>query len=257
MKNSQRRNLRQLKEQGISYEQEKDSNLIVLDRAQPPKTSLKLKQIKPLTDNQQRTFDYFDDRKNLMLHGLAGTGKTFISLYLALREILEGGSQFKKVYIIRSVVPTRDIGFLPGTTKEKVKVYEAPYYAICTELFGRSDAYEILKARGVIEFVTTSFIRGMTLNNGIIVVDECQNQNFHELDSVITRIGHQCKVLFCGDFRQSDLNAKERSGIVQFMKILEKMNSFEYVDFQEEDIVRSGLVKQYIIMKDRLGIETV
>lgn len=247
MKKAHRRSLRQLKEQGIAYEQE--DNLIKYI----PKTNLKIRTIKPLTDNQQKTFDAFDEEKNLLLHGLAGTGKTFVSLYLALDEILNGTTNYSKIYLIRSVVPTRDIGFLPGTTKEKVKAYEAPYYAICTELFGRADAYEILKTRGIIEFVTTSFIRGMTLNNGIIIVDECQNMTFHELDSVITRIGNKCKIILCGDFRQSDLNNKEKSGIIDFMGIIERMKCFEYVEFQEEDIVRSGLVKQYIITKDRLG----
>ena len=219
------------------------------------KINFTLKDIHPLTENQKKTFDSFQHGKNLMLHGIAGTGKSFISIYLALKQILTGDSPYKKLIIVRSVVPTRDMGFLPGSPKEKAKVYEAPYYAICTELFGRSDAYEYLKNRGVIEFISTSFIRGVTLNDCIIVVDEIANMSLHELDSVITRIGKNCKVLFCGDFRQSDFTRdQERNGLLDFMKIIERMKSFSFIDFTEADIVRSALVKEYIITKERLHV---
>jgi phosphate starvation-inducible protein PhoH len=152
-------------------------------------------------------------------------------------------------------VPTRDMGFLPGNSKEKAKVYEAPYYAICTELFGRGDSYEYLKQKGLIEFVSTSFIRGITLNDCIIVVDEIANMTLHELDSVITRVGKNCKIVFCGDFRQSDFTKEQdRNGLNDFMRIIQRMKSFVFVDFNENDIVRSSLVKDYIIQKDRLKI---
>jgi phosphate starvation-inducible protein PhoH len=210
----------------------------------------------PITQTQQETFEAFDKGDNLLLHGLAGTGKTFISMYLALREVLEGHN-YKQVIVIRSVVPTRDIGFLPGNAKEKSKIYEGPYYAICNELFGRGDAYDILKSKNTIDFMTTSFLRGTTLNNAIIIVDEVNNMTLHELDSVITRLGKNCRIVFCGDFRQSDLlKESERRGLMEFMTILQNMRSFSHIEFTQEDIVRSGLVKQYIITKDRLGIHT-
>jgi phosphate starvation-inducible protein PhoH len=190
-----------------------------------------------------------------MLHGIAGTGKSFISMYLALRDILAENSHYKKVVIVRSVVPTRDMGFLPGNSREKAKVYEAPYYAISTELFGRGDAYEYLKSKNVVEFISTSFIRGITLNDSIIIVDEIANMTLHELDSVITRVGKNCKVIFCGDFRQSDFTKDhEKNGLVDFMKIIQRMKSFVFIDFNEQDIVRSSMVKDYIIQKDRLKI---
>ena len=219
------------------------------------KTEFVMKKIEPLTENQKLSFEYFDKGKNLMLHGIAGTGKSFISLYLALREIMDNkNSQYKKVIIVRSVVPTRDMGFLPGSNKEKAKVYEAPYYAICTELFGRGDAYDILKQRNMVDFISTSFIRGITLNNSIIVVDEMQNMSGHELDSVITRIGKNCKVIFSGDFRQSDFSkTTDKDGLLQFMKIIQRMKAFAFVEFYQEDICRSALVKEYIILKDRIG----
>jgi len=216
-----------------------------------------LKNIHPLTENQKLTFEAFDRDKNLMLHGIAGCGKTFLSMFLALREILEGSEVYKKIVIVRTVVPTRDMGFLPGNTKEKTKVYEAPYYAICTELFGRGDSYDYLKNKGVIEFMSTSYIRGITLNDCIVIVDEMQNATLHELDSVITRIGHNCKIIFCGDFRQTDFTKDhEKNGLVDFMRVVKNMKSFELIDFHSDDIVRSALVKEYIILKDKMRIVT-
>jgi len=219
------------------------------------KINFNLKKIEPLTDNQKLSFEAFNQGKNLMLHGIAGTGKSFISLYLGLSQVLNDNSQYRKIVIVRSVVPTRDMGFLPGNNKEKARVYEAPYYAICTELFGRSDAYEYLKNRNIIDFISTSFIRGITLNDSIVIVDEIANLTGHELDSVITRIGKNCKVIFCGDFRQSDFTKdQEKNGLMDFMKIIKRMRSFEFVDFQKEDIVRSSMVKNYIIEKDKLNL---
>ena len=220
-----------------------------------PKLNFNLKKIEPLTENQRLTFEKYHDGKNLLLHGIAGTGKSFLSIYLSLQSILSESSKYKKLVIVRSVVPTRDMGFLPGNNKEKTKVYEAPYYAICSEIFERGDAYEYLKSKSVIDFISTSFIRGITLNDCIIVVDEIANMTLHELDSVITRVGKNCRIIFSGDFRQSDFTKEhEKNGLVDFMRILNKMKSFEYVDFTEQDIVRSSLVKDYIIAKDRLKI---
>lgn len=219
------------------------------------KINFNLQEVTPLTDNQRTTFNAYTNGKHLMLHGIAGTGKSYISLYLALNEILNSESLYKKLIIVRSVVPTRDMGFLPGNSKEKSKVYELPYYAICNELFGRGDAYDYLKQKNIIEFISTSFIRGITLNDCIIVVDEMQNASLHELDSVITRVGRNCKIMFCGDFSQSDFtNEKEKSGIIQFMKIIKSIRSFKFVEFNKGDILRSDLVRDYIIEKDRLSI---
>ena len=215
-----------------------------------------LKHVNPLTENQRIAFDAFDDGKHLMLHGMAGTGKTFIALSKTIDALMSNKGVQNKIYIVRSVVPTRDMGFLPGNQKEKMKVYEAPYYAICTELFDRSDAYEILKQKNAIEFISTSFIRGITMNNCYVIVDEVNNMTFHELDSVITRIGKGCRVLFCGDFRQSDLTKEqERNGLKDFMKVIGKLNDFVHIDFLEQDIVRSKLVKEYIIARQKLGLQ--
>ena len=204
-----------------------------------------LHEIEPLTRNQVKAFE---SKKNLILHGLAGTGKTFISSYLAYDGMSKG--VYDKLVIIRSAVPTRDMGFLPGTEKEKASVYEEPYKDIANELFQRGDAYGIMKQKNLVEFMTTSFIRGITLRDAVIIIDECQNMSFHELDSIITRMGENCRVIFCGDFRQADL---KQNGMKDFMQILKRMELFDFIDFQVEDIVRSDFVKSYIIAKNELG----
>lgn len=234
----------------------KTTNYIFVDGIKLPNVNLNLSKIKPLTENQAQAFEAFNSKSNLLLHGLAGTGKTFMSMYLALESVMKKLSTYSQVIIVRSVVPTRDIGFLPGDEYNKIKTYEAPYRGICGELFGRDDAYDVLKHHKIVDFITTSFIRGITINNAIVVVDECNNMNFHELDSIITRVGSNCQLLFCGDFRQADLpKQSEREGLRHFMNILEKMSCFKHIEFKEDDILRSDLVKQYIIMKDRLGYE--
>lgn len=204
-----------------------------------------LKGIEPLNLKQRFVLH---TRKNLVLSGFAGTGKTFMASYLAYRSIFNFKEHNKLVYI-RSAVPTRNIGFLPGTDKEKVEVYEAPYIDIATELLGRGDSYEILKKKGIVHFMSTSFIRGTTLNNAFIIVDECQNMTYHELDSIITRIGENCQIVFCGDIRQADLY---KNGFQDFYSVLKSMEEFDFVDFGTEDIVRSEFVKNYIIKKDEV-----
>lgn len=217
--------------------------------------SFTLKKIQPKTPNQQETVDAYQEGYHLLLHGVAGTGKTFLSLWLGLTDVMAG--KYEKVIIIRSVVPSRDMGFLPGTAQEKSAVYELPYQAICTELFGRGDAYNTLKTREVIQFLTTSHIRGTTIHDAVVIVDELQNLNFEELDTVITRIGENCKVILSGDVEQTDLyrSKYDVSGLPDFMDIIYAMDSFEIIEFEEEDIVRSGLVKDYIIAKRRFEQE--
>jgi|TARA_B100002052_G_C15735851_1_gene530870 phosphate starvation-inducible PhoH-like protein len=205
-------------------------------------SGLELAEIEPLTRNQLIAFE---SSQNLVLHGCAGTGKTFISCYLAFDDMTK--NMYEKLVIIRSAVPTRDIGFLPGTEKEKSSVYEEPYYDIAIDLFERGDAYQILKTKRLVHFMTTSYIRGITLRDAVILIDECQNMTFHELDSIITRVGENCRVIFCGDFKQSDL---KQNGMGEFLEILDSMNRFDFIEFGVEDIVRSGFVKDYIIARE-------
>jgi len=217
---------------------------------QKQKQSFNIRNIQPITDNQEIVFKEWNDGQNLLLHGVAGTGKTFLGFYLGLTEVLDQDSPYKSITIVRSAVPTRDMGFLPGNLQEKSRAYELPYYAIATELYGRGDAYEILKNRNDVKFLTTSHVRGVTLNNTVIVVDEIQNLTAHELDSIITRCGNDCKIILCGDFRQNDLaDQGEQSGIKWFMRIISRMSAFSFVEFNNDDIVRSKLVKEYIITK--------
>ena len=210
----------------------------------------------PETDNQQKAFDAWDDGDNLVLAGSAGTGKTFVALYLALESVLERETPYNKVIIVRSVVPTRDMGYLPGTVEEKKEVFETPYKAICQELFNDNAAYNKMINSHQIEFTTTSFIRGLTIDNSIIIVDEMQNLNFHELDSVITRVGENCRVIFSGDYHQSDFKDQtERDGIQRFLRIIEQLRNFSVVTFGWQDIVRSDFLRDYIMTKEMLGMK--
>ena len=220
-----------------------------------------LRVIEPLTENQQILFNAYAENKNLVAYGCAGTGKTFITLYNALRDVLDQETPYEKIYIVRSLVATREIGFLPGDHEDKSTLYQIPYKSMVKYMFQMpSEAdfemlYGNLKAQDTIDFWSTSFIRGTTFDKSIIIVDEYQNLNYHELDSIMTRVGQDSKIMFCGDASQSDLvKTNERNGIMDFMRILRLMPSVDVVEFGVEDIVRSGLVKEYIIAKLELGL---
>lgn len=216
------------------------------------KNHLELRDIQPLTNTQRSVFKAYDSGANLLMHGFAGTGKSFLSLFLALDEIDETG-QYEQALVIRSIVSSRDPGFLPGSIKDKQSVYEEPYIEILNELYGRGDAARLLREKGLYDFTTTSFLRGHTFRNKIIIVDEIQNMSFQELDTVMTRVGEGSKIIFCGDFRQTDLtHDREKGGLQKFINITKDMRSFEYIEFHREDIVRSGLVRDYIIARTQL-----
>ena len=217
--------------------------------------------VNPITENQQLFFDEWTKEKNLFAYGAAGTGKTFIALYLALKDVMNEETPYDKVYIVRSLVSTREIGFLPGTHEDKSELYQVPYKNMVRHMFEMPDdasfdmLYDNLKHQETISFWSTSFLRGTTLDDAIVIVDECQNLNFHELDSIITRVGQDSKIVFCGDVNQSDLQrTNERNGILDFQRILEEMEEFSMVEFGINDIVRSGLVKSYLISKMSLNL---
>ena len=217
----------------------------------PKNKSLTIQKIEPITENQKLVFDCYKQNFNLLLHGCAGTGKSFVAIYLALKEVLDLQSEYKQLIIVRNVLPIRDCGFLPGTLEEKIQPLETPYHHMFYELFGLKDAFKLIQKKGIVGFQTTSYIRGITINNSIILVDECQNLNFHELDTIITRMGQNSKIIFSGDFNQTDLVGKDKNGILEFMDILKSMDSFQCVEFGFEDIVRSGFVKEYLIAKSK------
>ena len=220
-----------------------------------------LRDIDPLTENQQKLFESYSEGKNIIAYGAAGTGKTFITLYNALCDVLDPSTPYEKIYIVRSLVSTREIGFLPGDHEDKSTLYQIPYKNMVKYMFELPSAadfemlYGNLKAQETISFWSTSFIRGTTFDRAIIIVDEFQNLNFHELDSIMTRVGENTKIMFCGDATQTDLiKQNERNGIVDFMRVLRLMSSIDIIEFGVEDIVRSGLVKEFILAKLELGM---
>ena len=217
--------------------------------------------IEPITENQKKLFDSYAEGKQIVAYGTAGTGKTFISLYNALADVLDETTPYERIYLVRSLVSTREIGFLPGDHEDKADIYQIPYKNMVKYMFQMpTDAdfemlYGNLKAQETIKFWSTSFIRGTTLDNAIVIVDEFQNLNFHELDSIITRVGENSRIMFCGDASQTDLvKTNDRNGIHDFLNILRKMPSFDIIEFGIDDIVRSGLVKEYIIAKLDIGL---
>ncbi len=220
-----------------------------------------MRSVEPLTDNQKELFRCYQNNQNLVAYGCAGTGKTFITLYNALKDVLDMKTPYEKIYLVRSLVATREIGFLPGDHEDKSYLFQVPYKKMVKYMFEMPTdtdfelLYGKLKEQETIGFWSTSFIRGTTLDDAIVIVDECQNLNFHELDSIITRIGENSKIIFCGDGVQTDLrNNSERAGLGDFMKVISMMESFSSIEFTIDDIVRSGLVKEYILAKHSLGM---
>lgn len=231
---------------------EKDTNHLV-------NTRFDMKPITPITETQKQLFSSFKQGKNILAVGSAGTGKTYISLYLALRELIDT-NQYTKILIVRSSVQSREQGHMPGSATEKMAYFETPYSDIVNDLYGRGDAYQILKQKGMINFMSTSFIRGLTFDNSLIIVDECQNMNWGEIRTIMTRVGDNSRIIFCGDTKQDDLissrNKADNSGLYNFKKVIDKMGSdcFRVVEFTSSDIVRSGVVKEFIIAEEQLEL---
>jgi len=220
-----------------------------------------LVEMKGVTKNQTEVFKQYATGKNLFLYGPAGTGKTFVILYNAIKEVLDPKINYNCIYIVRSLMPTRELRFYPSDEQDKSSLYQVPYDNMLRLMFKLSSEeqfemmYEELKKQGNVAFLSTSFLRGITLDNAIVLVDECQNLNFHELDTIMTRVGQESKIMFSGDFDQTDLrDDAEKAGLGQFIKIINEMKEFYSCEFDIGDIVRSGLVRSYIIQKYNTGL---
>jgi predicted ribonuclease YlaK len=219
--------------------------------------NFELKKIQPMTDNQRIAFEEYEFG-HLVMQGCPGTGKTFLAMYLGLQEAMSNDSKVNKIVVIRSATPVKQLGFLPGKEGQKVEVYEKPYVDHAAKLFGRGDAYSILKQKGLVEFNSTSFLRGTEYENCVLIVEEFQNMTFQELYTVLTRVGENCKIVLCGDTKQDDLSSdrfKEYSGGTDMLRVLDKMDEDVYiVNFTVDDIVRSGFVKSLVKAKESLGL---
>jgi phosphate starvation-inducible protein PhoH and related proteins len=215
-----------------------------------------LKTFDPLTENQGKFFEMYRGGGYFIgLFGSPGVGKTFLAMYKALEEVLSKDNPFKQVVVIRSTVAVRDMGFLPGSVEEKIDIYEQPYKEICQTLFGRPDAWERLKEQSYARFIPTSFVRGISIDDAIIIVDEAQNMTWSELSSIMGRVGYRSKIIFAGDKFQNDLvrSKNDVSGLEDFLSIAKIMPEFEAVYFTPQDIVRSSLVKSFIMACDSKG----
>ncbi len=202
------------------------------------------------TEAQRIMIRSYLEEYNIVAYGSAGTGKSFVSCYLALKDLFDG--KVEKIVVVRSAVQTRDMGFLPGSIDEKSLAYTLPYKAIVNEICQNGTAWDILTKKGMIEFLTTSYIRGTTLNESVVIIDEFANMTWHELNSVVTRIGKNCRLILCGDEKQCDLNLKrEDSGFKNLIKVVSEMDDwFEVIKFLPEDIVRSDFVRDWIIVSE-------
>lgn len=216
--------------------------------------NLGVNKIVPKTEPQIQMLRSFLEGFNIIATGSAGTGKSYIASYLALDALFR--KEVDKIVVVRSAVPTRDMGFLPGSIQEKTEIYTIPYKQIFNELCGNGTAWDVLLKKGMTEFITTSYVRGITLNNSVVIVDESQNMSFHELDSIITRMGENTRIFICGDTKQCDLTSKkEKSGLDDFVTVASQMTKyFDTVNFTRNDIVRSSLVKEWIMTKEDSGM---
>jgi predicted ribonuclease YlaK len=215
-----------------------------------------LKTFQALTENQQLFFDAYKRGDYFIgMFGSPGVGKTFLAVYRAIEEVLDRNNPFKQLVVVRSAVQVRDQGFVPGTLDEKMEIYEQPYKEICETLFGRKDAWERLKEQSHARFISTTAIRGISIDDAIVVVDESQSMTFHELSSVMSRVGHRSKIIFIGDLKQNDLikSRNDVSGLKEFLEVGRNMSEFTEITFTPDDIVRSSLVKSFIMACEKLG----
>lgn len=209
--------------------------------------------VKPLTKNQQLTFHLYSEGYSLILNGFAGCGKTFMAIYLALNELLDPESPYEKLLIVRSASPTKQQGFLPGTLEEKQAIFEMPYPPIFDKLFKKKNQYKFMKEAGLVEFESTSYMRGVTLDNTIVIFDEVSSATYHEISTIITRLGKDAKLIFCGDTLQNDLvyDRNLQSGYEKFISIANMMPDFRAVHFKVDDCVRSDFVKSFLVAEQR------
>lgn len=215
---------------------------------QQPVRNMSMRKISPLNEAQRQMMEAFYSGSHIVAEGSAGTGKSYVGMFLALGELLD--NTVSSVKIVRSAVPTRDVGFLPGSLEEKIAIYELPYKDIVNELLQSGTAYEVLSKKGVLDFMTTSYLRGLTFRDCVIVIDEFQNMSKAEVFTILTRVGENCRVILCGDTKQKDLSPAQ-SGFDYLTALAKKLPKYiDVVHFTANDIVRSEFVKAVIVAEE-------
>lgn len=204
-----------------------------------------VEKVVPMNETQRQMIFAFSQGLNIVAYGSAGTGKSYVGCALALEKLFK--RQSEKIVIVRSAVSSRSLGFLPGNLDEKADPYKAPYKQIINRLCGNGTAWDILIKKEMIEFITSSYVRGITIDNATVIVDEFQNCNQNEAMSILTRVGENCQVILLGDTKQTDLK-KDESCFDWVMSVAQRMPRwFDLVHFYPKDIVRSGFCKDLII----------
>ena len=202
------------------------------------------KPISPRTPNQQKLVDSFNNNDLTFALGPAGTGKTYIAIALAVRALKN--REVRKIILSRPAVEAGEkLGFLPGDMKDKIDPYLQPLYDALEDMIPAMKLKEYMETK-VIQIAPLAFMRGRTLNDAIIVLDEAQNTTTHQIKMFLTRLGMNAKMIITGDVTQIDLPQKTQSGLVQALRILNGVPGVGMVEFGKKDIVRHHLVQRIV-----------
>ncbi|RHJ92420.1 PhoH family protein [Parabacteroides bouchesdurhonensis] len=201
------------------------------------------------TDNQQKLVKAFEENDLVFATGPAGSGKTFVAIALAVKALKN--KQVRKIILSRPAVEAGEkLGFLPGEMKDKLDPYLQPLYDALQDMIPGAKLKEYME-NNVIQIAPLAFMRGRTLNDAVIILDEAQNTTTHQIKMFLTRLGMNAKMIVTGDITQIDLPSTATSGLVQAMQILNKVNGIGKIEFNKKDIVRHKLVQRIVEAYDK------